>query len=233
MSKSIFKIVLLLFVVILFSCKNENSTSNSTSNSNLKTEVELDTIETKPTWNPPEGWIEISDKHLGFHLDIRYATDNNFVEEQMYECGKCFLQEKVAKQLWMAKKDFVEKGYELVLYDCYRPKPVQQKLWDKVPDARYVTPPKRGSMHNKGAAIDLGLTDLEGNILDMGTEYDYFGVEAYQTYTKHPKEIMDRRVLLKETMEKHGFRSIRTEWWHYSFDDRSFQLSDWLWPCDY
>ena len=117
------------------------------------------------------------------------------------------------------------------MFDCYRPRPIQQKLWDKVPNPSYVTPPSRGSMHNKGAAVDLTIVDTLGQQLDMGTTFDFFGKEAHHTYTAHSDTIQANRNLLKSTMESVGFSSIRTEWWHYSYKKKSYALSDMLWDC--
>jgi D-alanyl-D-alanine dipeptidase len=72
-------------------------------------------------------------------------------------------------------------------------------------------------MHNKGGAVDITLVDSLGNELPMGTEFDHFGIEAHHGYTKLPQKIIENRKLLKSTMEKNGFRSITTEWWHYDF----------------
>lgn len=164
-------------------------------------------------------------------IDIKYATTDNFVGEKMYDCGECWLRAEVAKSIVAIHKDLKKKGLGLKMYDCYRPRPVQYKLWKKVPDARFVTPPDKGSVHNKGGAVDLTIVDKMGQELDMGTKYDYFGPEAYQTYKKLSTTVLKNRTLLKETMNKFGFRDIRTEWWHYSYKKRDFPLSDWVWDC--
>ena len=54
---------------------------------------------------------------------------------------------------------------QLKLFDCYRPRPAQQKLWDIVPDEKYVTNPAKGSMHNRGLAVDITLINKEGVIV--------------------------------------------------------------------
>jgi D-alanyl-D-alanine dipeptidase len=86
-------------------------------------------------------------------------------------------------------------------------------------------------MHNRGAAIDLTLADPDGKEIDMGTPYDFFGPEAHHDYTKLPSEILGHRQKLKTVMEKHGFQSIRTEWWHYSYTRASYPLDQWQWNC--
>lgn len=187
-------------------------------------------IEEKPIAFKKEGWVEITEDEFT-KLDLRYATDNNFVDEQMYECGRCFIREEAEAALSSIRASLKEKGFGIILYDCYRPRPVQQKLWDKVPNASYVTPPSRGSMHNRGVALDLGLMDAGGAILDMGTEFDYFGREGHHDYYDHPKEVLENRKLLKSTMEQHNFASIRTEWWHYSYVIGEYGVAEWQWDC--
>ncbi|WP_235298783.1 M15 family metallopeptidase [Portibacter marinus] len=177
-----------------------------------------------------EGWFQFTENDY-FHLDIRYATDNNFVEEKMYECGKCYLRAEAGKALQKVAKSLAQINHKIVLFDCYRPKPVQQKLWDKVPNASYVTPPAKGSMHNRGVAIDLSIMDGDGNYLDMGTEYDFFGKEAHTDNLDLPKNVLRNRKLLNDLMDKYGFKGIRTEWWHFSFVDGSYEIADWEWDC--
>ena len=177
-----------------------------------------------------EGWFQFQDNDH-FHLDIRYATQNNFVEEQMYDCGKCYLRSEAGKALQKVAKSLSQINHKIILYDCYRPKPVQQKLWDKVPNASYVTPPAKGSMHNRGVAIDLSIMGADGEYLDMGTEYDFFGKEAHTDHTDLPEEVLKNRKLLNDLMVKYGFKGIRTEWWHFSFVDGSYEIADWEWDC--
>lgn len=177
------------------------------------------------------GFTELISLESSIKIDIKYATTDNFVKEKMYNCGKCFLRPEVAEAIVKAQKQLGKKGYGLKMFDCYRPRPFQQRLWDKVPDDRYVTNPKKGSMHNRGAAVDLTLVDKNGKELDMGTPYDFFGEKAYQTCTDLPKNVLENRKLLNSTLESVGFKTIRTEWWHFSYTKKKYALSDWLWDC--
>ena len=175
-------------------------------------------------------WKELTTS-MGFSLDLRYATANNFVKEVIYPCGRCFLMPKAADALRKINTQLKAQGLAIKLFDCYRPTPAQQKLWDKVPDRNYVAPPWKGSMHSRGVAVDLTLVSLDGKELDMGTAYDFFGPEAHHDYTNHAAAIVKNRTLLKTAMEAAGFQGIRTEWWHYSLKSVMPPLSDWQWPC--
>lgn len=166
-------------------------------------------------------------------LDIRYATANNFTKAKIYDCPACLLRPEAAQAIVKVQKALKKKGLGLKMFDCYRPRPYQQRLWDKVPDPNYVMPPAKGSMHSRGAAVDLTLVDAKGNELDMGTTYDFFGVEAHTDYTKLPAKVLDNRRILREAMEAAGFKGIRTEWWHFSYQRKQYGLSDYVWPCGY
>ena len=162
--------------------------------------------------------IDIASLSSEFDYEIRYATADNFIGEALYDCPKCLLQEDVAKALLQANQYFCELGYKIKLYDCYRPLDVQKKMWAKVPRATYVANPyDKGSIHNKGAAVDITLVTLDGCYVEMGTDYDYFGREAHIDNYNFSKEILANRKLLREGMIKFGFNTIRSEWWHYSF----------------
>ncbi|MBI1225948.1 MAG: hypothetical protein GC192_12000 [Bacteroidetes bacterium] len=164
-------------------------------------------------------------------LDLRYATTNNFVKEKMYDCGRCFFRVEVAQALMKANKTLKEQGYHLKMYDCYRPRPIQWKLWNKVPDPRYVADPRKGSMHNRGMAADLTIVGKDGKELDMGTEFDFFGKEAYHAFTDLPQQVLDNRKLLLKTMDAVGMKFTTTEWWHYSYRAKTFPIADWVWEC--
>jgi zinc D-Ala-D-Ala dipeptidase len=175
-------------------------------------------------------WKEIKTED-GFVIDIKYATTDNFVKEVIYPCGRMFLRPVVANALFKIRDELLSEKYKLKLFDGYRPRPAQQKLWDKVPNPDYVAPPSEGSMHNRGVAIDLTLTDINGKEIDMGTPYDFFGPAAHHDYLRLSPEILALRLKLKTIMESHGFQSIRTEWWHYSYTKGKYPLDDWQWRC--
>lgn len=238
--KSIFLLSFLLF----FGCGKKVEKTPATPTS-IPTEmpdppVAADTPSTQPSKPvqpaPPDydttQWAELTHLAPDVLLDLRYATVNNFVDEKMYDCPRCFLRPEVARAVVAAHEDLKKQGLGLKMYDCYRPRPIQWKLWNKVPDSRYVADPRKGSMHNRGMAVDLTIVDSLGNELDMGTDFDFFGIEAYHSYAGHSDEVHENRQLLLETMEDHGFRSTSTEWWHYSYKPKTFSIDDWVWGCD-
>ncbi len=169
-----------------------------------------------------------------FKYDIRYATTNNFVGEAVYDCGVCLLRPEAAQALIKANQYFMSKGYCIQLFDCYRPYQVQIKLWEKVPNPAYVADPYNGgSIHNRGAAVDLTLVTLAGDYVDFGTDYDFFGKEAHIDNLDLPEQVLANRKFLREGLQAVGFKEIRTEWWHFSYTKSSgASIIDASLPCN-
>ncbi|WP_154656988.1 M15 family metallopeptidase [Hugenholtzia roseola] len=185
------------------------------------------------TWRnlPDSAFVDLMQIDTTWVLDIRYATEDNFMKKKVYPCPKALLRKVAAEALLQAQKKFLEKGYAIKIHDGYRPLSVQWVLWNSTPHKGYVADPRKGSNHNKGCAIDLTLILREtGEELDMGTPYDFFGKKAHHTYLDFPAEVLANRRLLKSTMESVGFKSISNEWWHYDFKIK-FAVSDFPLPC--
>lgn len=239
------RILTVLCLCIIFSCKEKIKEIKSSEK--IETTIIDSVKEEKPiTIIIPEEqklksfnniadstFIRLADYSNNFAYDMRYATENNFLKAKVYDCAECYTRVKTAKALIEANKEFLKRGVKIKFYDCYRPNSVQYKMWKIVPNPQYVANPKKGSIHNKGGAVDITLVTLEGEELDMGTDFDFFGKRAYHDNLDLPKEILENRKLLKETMEKHGFWSIRTEWWHYNLGSASNdKIANFKWDCN-
>lgn len=168
-----------------------------------------------------ESLTEISKDDVLFQFDIRYASTDNFLNEILYNCEKCYLLPEVAKELINASYYFCDRGYTIKLFDCYRPLSVQKLMWEKVPNPIYVADPAKGSVHNRGAAVDLTLVTFEGEPIDMGTDYDFFGRAAHIDNFNLPKEVLANRKILQEGMLQFGFATIQSEWWHFNYKKKS------------
>ena len=150
-------------------------------------------------------------------LDIRYATYNNFTKKVLYPAAKAKLRREAAESLASVQRELKQQGLGLKVFDGYRPLSIQWKLWEVVPDPNYVADPRKGSRHNRGAAVDLTIIDSLGNELEMPTPYDDFTERAWHTFEDLPDAAKKNRALLKDVMMRHGFQPIQSEWWHYDF----------------
>lgn len=168
--------------------------------------------------NPqPEDLIDIREVLPEVRLDIRYATANNFTKQVLYPEARCVLRREVAEALARVQADLKRLDLELVIYDCYRPLSVQRKMWEILPDENFVANPEKGSRHNRGAAVDVGLFDNYGKRVQMPTEFDEFTEKAHHNYIDLPSSVLVSRQNLLTMMEKHGFAALPSEWWHYDY----------------
>jgi D-alanyl-D-alanine dipeptidase len=166
----------------------------------------------------------------GVILDLRYATDNNFMNKNLYPTNTktTFLRKPAFEALDSVARDLAKRGLVLVIFDAYRPYSVTVNLWNKVKDERYAANPAKGSGHNRGLSVDLTLADMKTHqMLPMPTGFDNFTDSAYQNFTKVDAKKIANRELLKRVMEKYGFIPLFSEWWHFSWPDTGdFEVLD-------
>lgn len=155
-------------------------------------------------------------------LDIRYATENNFVGKKVYPEARAFLQKPAAKALKRIHKKLKEQGLGLVIFDGYRPWSITKLFWEVTPEdkRKFVANPERGSKHNRGCAVDLSIYDLKtGEPIDMPSAYDEFTERASPDYTGGTEKQRENRDMLRRLMEAEGFAVNPNEWWHFDYKD--------------
>jgi len=132
-------------------------------------------------------------------------------------------------------------GYNIVVYEGYRSKADQIKVWHQIIEQRkkeyphmdenseeFITmcnlvvanPYRQGSGHQSGAAVDISLVNGSGVEYDMGGIVRGFGEEAPFYSPIISDEARKNRLILKNAVEGAGLVCYPTEWWHYSFGDR-------------
>lgn len=149
------------------------------------------------------------------YVDLKYATDDNFTGQIVYNFNRCLLLEKTALQLSHAQTELEKSGLGLKIWDGFRPLAVQWKFWELLPDKRYVSDPRKGGRHTRGTAVDLTLITSCGQELLMPSNFDEFNDKAHRNYKGASAEALKNRKLLQDTMERHGFVGLPTEWWHF------------------
>jgi D-alanyl-D-alanine dipeptidase len=176
-----------------------------------------------------KGLTDIQSLDPEIRVELKYSTADNFLQADVYgDLEHCYLQKAVAEKLLAAQKALRKQkaGWSLLLYDCARPRRVQLRMWSMVKGTeqqRYVAPPRSGSTHNYGAAVDLTIVDAAGQPLDMGTPFDFFGDLAQPQFEgKFVKEgklssnQIENRKILRQVMKAAGFNSRLDEWWHFN-----------------
>lgn len=224
-----------LFLLTLFiaSCKvtAPKATSQSTNENSI---VSTKSLPKEADQTPTDtSFVSLKTFSADFAYDMKYATIDNFLKQAVYDCPECYLRYKTVKSLIDANNEFMTKGYKIKLFDCYRPLSIQKKMWQIVSNPIYVADPNKGSIHNRGCAVDITLVNSDGEELDMGTSFDFFGEASSHNYQNLSEEVKKNRAYLKEVMLKHHFKSFNSEWWHYNLVDGNLEkLANFNWKCD-
>ncbi len=154
----------------------------------------------------------------GIRIDVRYATTNNFMHEQLYPIAKVYLRLPAVHALAEVQHDLAADHLGLKVFDGYRPYSITQKMWEPIKNPDFVADPSKGSRHNRGAAVDLTLVDLAtGEEIPMPTPYDAFTPKAAANYADLPANVIANRAKLRDAMVHRGFDPLPSEWWHFDF----------------
>jgi D-alanyl-D-alanine dipeptidase len=166
--------------------------------------------------------VELGPLDPGIHLDIRYATSNDFLATPVYSQARAFLQRPAAEALLRVQQKLKPLGYGLLIHDAYRPWYVTKIFWDATPPEGkiFVADPAQGSRHNRGCAVDLTLYDLASvRPVEMPGTYDEMSPRSYPDYPGGTSLQRWHRDLLRRAMESEGFTVYQAEWWHFDYQD--------------
>lgn len=152
-----------------------------------------------------------------------------------YTAPTALLTIEAARALQDVSEEFNSQGYYIKVFDAYRPQKATNHFirWAKdVNDTKmksiYYPHVDKANLfelgyiaeksgHTRGSTVDLTLVNKEtGKELDMGSRYDFLDKISAHGTTLITTEQATNRKLLKDVMQKHGFKSYSAEWWHYT-----------------
>ena len=188
-------------------------------------------------------------------VDIsEYSHGKILVDMQYYKMSingavnRAFVRKTVGDMLIKAQSMLPE-GYRLKIWDAWRPYDVQKSIYDIYFNSlkndekyryfsddelhemarQFVSYPDKNKnpsfVHSSGGAVDLTVTDENGNELNMGTGFDDFSERAYTAFFEKSCEneaVKNNRRILHSVMEQCGFKNYAYEWWHYDYGDTFF-----------
>ena len=194
--------------------------------------------------NLEDGFVYLKDIDDSIIVDLKYYSSENFTGRFVdgYLANKAILTNEAGIALSNAQKDFNKLGYSLILYDAYRPQSAvdffvrwSTNLNDTLFKNLYYPDIKKSNLfklgyiayksgHSRGSTIDVSLVDITTNKeIDMGTIFDYFGIESHTFYDNLTENQKANRLLLYEIMSNNGFQNYSKEWWHYTLKNEPFQ----------
>lgn len=148
-----------------------------------------------------------------------YGKDNNLFKHAIYDNDKLYVSKEVAVALTKVQQSLAANGYGLVLWDAYRPWHVSKLATAALPAKQkdmLENPDKKGSKHNTGMAVDVGLIDLAtGEELEMPSAFDEPSFRQYSSYSGGTLRQRYYRDMLRNAMLEAGFKGIEMEWWHF------------------
>lgn len=174
---------------------------------------------------PKEKLVKITEEKFDIVIDLKYSTFNNFTSKKIYSNNNLYLNYIALEHLILAIEIAKKVGYRLKIFDGFRPKESQIKLWNCLPNDKFICPPKKGSPHSRGVAVDLTLIDKNNLELDMGTDFDEFSSLSFHSCHHISRKAFQNRIKLLGIMTSAGWDFFRNEWWHYQlFNSKKYPL---------
>ena len=192
------------------------------------------------------GFVVITDVIPDAILEIRYYSTYNFVGARIdgYEAPIAMMTRQAADSLKAAADELKAQGYRIKIWDAYRPQRAVDHFVRWAKDLNDTTmkavfyPMEEKSLlfekgyifarsgHSRGSTVDMTLLDVAtGKELNMGSPFDWFGIESHPDYTDFQAstdEIMANRRILWNAMLKHGFTMLDSEWWHFTLANEPY-----------
>ena len=191
-------------------------------------EVDLDALPPRES----SDFVKVTDYIPDIVVDLKYATEDNFTGQVIYEFTEPYLRYGTVKKLMAVQEGLKAQGLGLKIWDGFRPVSAQEKLWHVCPDPTYVSPPGTGTQsHCRGIAVDITLVDASGAELTMPTGFDDFSELADRDYSDCTAEAAKNARLLEKIMEENGFKPYFGEWWHYA-DTVSYDVEQEFYPTE-
>jgi len=191
----------------------------------------------------PRSFVDAATVVPGLVVDMRYAGSHNFIGRRIdgYESGRCLLTRQAAEALTKVQRELSSRRFGLKVFDCYRPVRAVSHFvrWARdhadtaTKDAYYPEVAKRHlfkrgyiasrSGHSRGSTLDLTVIRRDdGRELDMGTSFDFFSPRSWPSSMAVTPAQRANRMLLAGAMTRAGFRSLHTEWWHFTLRNEPF-----------
>ena len=189
------------------------------------------------------GFVLLSDHIPSIVQEIRYFSTYNFIGDRIdgYEEPVALLTIEAARALKAVANEMNVQGYRLKIFDTYRPTTAVKHfiMWGiEDQDVRmkpYFYPDvekqdlfskgyiAKRSNHSRGSTVDLTLLDMRtGKEVDMGSQFDWFGIESHPDYRGITEEQYENRMFLQKAMIRNGFTPIDCEWWHFTLADEPY-----------
>ena len=164
-----------------------------------------------------EDFVLVTDYIPNAYIELRYATENNFTGQVIYDFDEAYLRYGTVLKLADAAERLAEDGYAIKIWDAFRPTYAQFVLWEVCPISTYVADPYHSfSSHSRGNTVDMTIVTEDGGEVEMPTEFDSFSALADRDYSDCTDEAAKNARYLEQIMSEYGFVPYSGEWWHFA-----------------
>lgn len=177
-------------------------------------------------------------------IRLMYAAPDNITGADVYHRfglgNRCFARPELAAALTRLEQPLKQRRLKLKIFDAYRPPAAHDYLRDHTPVKGLFAERAKLSMHCRGIAVDVCLTDENDKELQFPTAVDAYTPEyarqlaqgITEPYFKHlqkanyactdlPLPAVQNRELLRTLMQNAGFEYLQHEWWHFCLPDKT------------
>ncbi|WP_296637399.1 M15 family metallopeptidase [Polaribacter sp.] len=191
----------------------------------------------------PEGFVYLSNIDATIQKELRYLSTNNFIGKPIdgYLENKVIVTKKTAIALKKIQTKLYKEGLSLKIFDAYRPQKAvnhfvrwAKVLEDTIMKKKYYPNVLKSQLfqkgyiahksgHTRGSTIDLTIVSIkDGKELDMGSNYDYFGIQSHPFFNGLSKLQQKNRMFLRKVMLAENFSPYDNEWWHFTLKKEPF-----------
>ena len=191
----------------------------------------------------PNKFVFLSDVDDTILYELKYFSKHNFIGKKIdgYLTNKVILTNETALALKKVQQILLKKKLSLKIFDAYRPQQsvnhfvkwakeiddtkMKNEFYPDVPKSELF---KRGyiaskSGHSRGSTVDLTIVNLKtGKELDMGSPFDFFGIQSHPFYKNIGILQKRNRKYLRKIMIENGFKPYDNEWWHFTLKNEPF-----------
>jgi D-alanyl-D-alanine dipeptidase len=168
------------------------------------------------------GLVDVREFIPGIVVDQRYRKAQNTTGRAVYPPEMpCLLRVETARKLAVAQAKLQAQGYQLAVWDAWRPPEAHLELIEQAKHPHLFRDPQREgwSGHCIGCAVDVTLLDQSGRYCRMPTDFDEQGEHTGYHYQGGEREIRFHLHRLQTAMHEAGFLILPSEWWHFDDDD--------------
>lgn len=171
------------------------------------------------------GLVEVREVIPDLVVDLRYQDHANVSGRPHYPADMpCLLRWETAQKLSQAQAMLRERGFQLCVWDAWRPPEVQLRMLEEAENPDLFRHPEREgwSGHCAGCSVDVTLLDKKGRMVEMPTWHDETSVHTGYHYRGSNRKVAQNVYELQRAMHAAGFMLLESEWWH--FDDSEVRV---------